>query len=151
MVNKRLLDELNDLREQFDLLQVESEHKDLQIRELNILRDSTHLKNRELAFEIDDSHDIDDSRDMSPMKHLAQDNSMCMLEDNDDFKRSPVTVAQDLLPQLQTSQPSTDLLSELKLHNSDFFNTSPQDKSAEISNDKSIGVDTSNAEKKVLK
>lgn len=66
--------------------------KDQQIRELNLLRDSanTLLKNNDLAFEMDEyqDHEGDDSMNSSPMKRyrddeVIQDNSMCVLEDND--------------------------------------------------------------------
>ena len=44
------------MREKFHDLEEAGEIKDLQIRELNLLRDSTQalLKNNELQFEIDD-------------------------------------------------------------------------------------------------
>jgi hypothetical protein len=55
-VNKKLRQELDDLRVSFQQAMEEGEFKDQQIRELNLLRDSanTLLKNNELAFEMDD-------------------------------------------------------------------------------------------------
>lgn len=101
-VNKKLLQEIKELRERFSELEEAGEQKDLQIRELNLLRDSTQalLKNNELQFEIDDYQEYEESISISPNKaaqELPQDNSICMFEDNDVYQRVG-SVAQDLLP-----------------------------------------------------
>lgn len=76
------------MREKFHDLEEAGEIKDLQIRELNLLRDSTQalLKNNELQFEIDDYQEYEESLSMSPNKverEEKQDNSICMFEDED--------------------------------------------------------------------
>lgn len=69
-------------------------------------------------------HEGDDS--ISPMKkyqddEVIQDNSMCILEDND-----LSSVAQDLLPQMQNS--NSDILSDFKGINNLFVSPIPQEK-----------------------